>query len=394
MSITNCPQTNIAFSDCADLVNIYNLSNGNNWNLNDGWGTEANGNLWSGITLHPNGEVRVINLPFNNMNGQLPPTLNGLNRLEVLNLNFNLLGDQLPPDLADMAQLRELRLSRNDFNGDINDNNEFPDWLSTISSLQVLEIQDHRFAGQFPDNIGALVNLRELRIDNFNPAPFPDLRQLQQLEILDLSSSLLVGSIPNWIGELGSLEVLDLQDSNLSGVLPESLTELEHLRELRLGFNALSGRLPINLGDLTALQVLSIPSSPFNGRFLSGPLPDSLTQLTQLVELNLFWQGISGPLPINLGAMGALRELNLVGNELTDSLPSSVTQLQLNEFFISANFFASDETLQLQLSPAQSSWYSTLAETVYLWPEIGPVLGVFDSLDQRESPILFRDRFH
>lgn len=394
LDFNNCNGTNIQPSDCIDLVNIYNLSNGDNWFINDGWGTQANGNLWHGITLQPGtGRVERIELPFNRLNGRLPPTFNALDALQVLDLGNNWLDDVLPSNLHELAQLRELRLSNNDFNGTFEDNAAFPPWLASMTSLEVLDIKNNRYAGAFPPNLEALINLKELRLDNFNSAPFPDLQAMDQLEILDFSGGRLEGGIPPWIGELSTLLILDLRNSSLDGVLPESLGELGQLEQLRLGFNSFEGRIPASLGHLSNLQLLDIGSGPGGARWLTGPIPSSFTLLNNLIELDLFWQALSGPIPSGLGQLAKLRRINLAGNDLSGPLPESLTNLALEEFFVGVNFLQSNSDLELELSPAQSIWFDDVSDTVYEWPETGIILISFDSIEQRLSPFLFSDRF-
>ena len=389
-----CNNINLHFLDCLDLVSIYNFTNGDDWLENAGWGS-PNPAFWHGITIKPGtNRVQRIELPSNLMTGSLPPTFNGLDFLEVLNLTDNFIDGELPEDFTTFPALRELRLSDNEFTGRFADDFTYPDWLGEMTQLTVLELIDNQFAGGFPANLNALINLQVLSVDSFNGAPFPLLDKLTQLEHLDLSGSSIPHAIPAWIGDLASLRTLDLTFCLLNGPLPDSLGQLTQLRELRLSFNGFSGGLPASLGQLIHLEHLSIRNDPLSDpRHLSGPLPASLGNLVNLKELDLFWQRLSGPLPASLGNLAALESLNLSVSDLSGPLPESITQLDPQEFFIGANFLNSNDDQQLILSPSQQAWFDQIPDTIYEWPEFGPTQFIFDSLMQRPSPFIFRDRF-
>ncbi|MEE4330126.1 MAG: hypothetical protein V2J10_04610 [Wenzhouxiangella sp.] len=391
----DCNNINLDLMDCLGLVSIYNFTDGDNWLENGGWGN-PNPAFWFGITIKPGtNRVQRIELPRNWLSGSLPPTFNGLDALEVLELTDNAIDGEIPDYFATLANLRELRLSDNEFTGSFADSFTYPGWIGGMTQLTVLELIDNEFAGGFPANLNALVNLRVLSVDSFDPVDFPLLDQLTALEHLDLSGSLILDQIPGWIGDLSMLRTLDLNFSRLTGPLPDTLGQLTQLRILDLSFNAFDGGLPASLGQLSNLEILRIRGrSPLlDPRYLSGRLPASFGKLINLKELDLFWNQLSGPLPASLGNLESLESLNLAGNDLSGPLPESFVELELQEFFIGDNFLDSDDQQKLILSPTQQAWFDQIPDAVYLWPEVGPGLFVFDSEIQRPSPFIFRDRF-
>ncbi|KAL6590785.1 hypothetical protein U3516DRAFT_770032 [Neocallimastix sp. 'constans'] len=68
------------------------------------------------------------------------------------------------------------------------------------------------------------------------------------------------------IGE--KLKNLFLQDNNLSGSIPESIGNLTELKELKLHKNNITGPIPNSIGKLTILEILYL-----NDNNLSGELP-------------------------------------------------------------------------------------------------------------------------
>ena len=102
---------------------------------------------------------------------------------------------------------------------------EFPIFLRTATTLQLLDLQKNRIYGQVPRWLG------EVRMDslyfldlryNLLQGPFPTLSFLS-LEYLFVSNNKLTGEIPSLICNASSLEVLDLSHNNLSGMIPKCL---------------------------------------------------------------------------------------------------------------------------------------------------------------------------
>uniref|UniRef100_A0A7N0TZH1 Uncharacterized protein n=1 Tax=Kalanchoe fedtschenkoi TaxID=63787 RepID=A0A7N0TZH1_KALFE len=168
---------------------------------------------------------------------------------------------------------------------------------------------------------------------------------LTRLEVFNSTGFVLHGVIPEWFGEwLGGLQVLDLRSSLVVGSIPESLGRLKELNVLVLADNLIDGRIPEALWRLSRLTVLDLSrnklagSVPLMFRFmfnltridlssnrLSGPVPYDLPRLTYL---NLSSNGFMGAIPAELGNMSELVELDLGSNMLSGWLPKSVAALK------------------------------------------------------------------
>lgn len=81
---------------------------------------------------------------------------------------------------------------------------------------------------------------------------------------LNLSSSGLIGEIPEYISKLSSIQVLDLSNNNLTGPLPGSLSELTNLKVLNLKGNRLNGTVPLELIERSNKKslLLSLEGNP------------------------------------------------------------------------------------------------------------------------------------
>ncbi|XP_056176575.1 LRR receptor-like serine/threonine-protein kinase GSO2 [Syzygium oleosum] len=179
-----------------------------------------------------------------------------------------------------------------------------PMWSSNVT---ILYLNDNRFSGPIPPNIGELM-------------PY--------LTDLDISRNDLNGTIPLYIGNMATLTTLvisnngkrtpegrltvvakgrfvqydqsilylvnnlDLSDNRLLGENPEALMSLVRLWTLNLSMNHLTGRIPIDIGNLERLETLDLSSNN-----LLGPLPPSMTTLTKLNHLNLSYNNLSGKIP-------------------------------------------------------------------------------------------------
>ncbi|KAF3435705.1 hypothetical protein FNV43_RR22797 [Rhamnella rubrinervis] len=190
-----------------------------------------------------------------------------------------------------------------------------PDWFGQrLSSLQVLDLRSCSINGSIPMSLGNSTNLTSLYLSNNN----------------------LTGIIPASLGQLSRLSVLDLSDNSLRGSIPGSFANLENLSLLNISYNSLSGSIPPGIGTLLKLQVLNLSRNN-----LSSSLPAQLGDLNSLVDLDLSFNTLSGSVPSDLRGLRNLRRMalgnNFLGGSLPDNLFSSQTQLQF--IFLSHNNF-------------------------------------------------------
>ena len=107
----------------------------------------------------------------------------------------------------------------------------------------------------------------------------------------------------------------------------------------------MSGSIPATLGNLTNLGGINLSKNQ-----LSGPIPD-LSRLTDLTQLDISQNLLTGTIPATLGSL-SLTGMSLWGNQLTGTIPdalgnlSLLEQLILHENHLSGNFPAALGTLK------------------------------------------------
>ncbi|KAL0370875.1 UNVERIFIED_CONTAM: Receptor-like protein 6 [Sesamum angustifolium] len=308
----------------------------------------------------------TLTLSKNQLSGRLYefPTLQFSNIVE-LDLSSNRLEGQIPESFFTLERLDTLDLSHNFFNGKVQ--------LEKFQRLQYL-----RFLGLSYNNLSVDTSITNTSLSTFpllfwlglascNLHKFPDLINHPKLVDLDLSNNRITGEVPNWIWEIGngklsylnlfwnllvglqkpyhipsSLNSLDVHSNLLHGELPPLPPHAEYidyshnnfeksiplnignptieLVYLSLANNSLSGAIPTSFCNATQLQVLNLSANK-----LSGTIPPCLVQnLKQLGVLNFGGNNISGNIPNTFGVNCNLEILDISRNYLDGSLPVSL----------------------------------------------------------------------
>lgn len=179
---------------------------------------------------------------------------------------------------------------------------------------------------------------KRTRIGSQNPQfSVAALANLTQLQSFNASRFLLPGSIPNWFGNrLTALQVLDLRFCSISGAIPYSLGNLTNVTSLFLSDNNLTGVVPASLGQLFGLSVLDLSRNSLN-----GSIPSSFASLGNLTSLDMSSNFLSGIVPAAFGALSKLQFLNLSNNNLSSSIPAQLSDLSsLVDLDLSLNAFS------------------------------------------------------
>ncbi|CAL9005583.1 unnamed protein product [Prunus brigantina] len=275
--------------------------------------------------------------------------LGNLTQLQHLDLGHNWLQPENLNWLPALSSLTYLHLESIDFN-----ESQFPDFIGSLTNLRNLSLSSCNLVGQIPSSFGNLTQLQyldlsgnQLQPENLNWLPVPssltylDLSEANLSTVLDLSLTNFNGSqFPDFIGSLTNLRNLRLSSCNLVGRILSSFGNLKQLQNLDLSYNQLQ---PENLNWLPALSSLTdlhLESIDFNG----SQIPDFIGSLTNLRYLSLSSCNLVGQIPSSFGNLTQLQHLDLSDTQLQPEnlnwLPalSSLTFLDLSENNLSTVF--------------------------------------------------------
>ncbi|XP_039134792.1 receptor-like protein EIX1 [Dioscorea cayenensis subsp. rotundata] len=314
--------------------------------------------------------LKLLDLSRNSFSGSVPSSLASLSFLEELLLNDNQLTGTLPKEFGNLAQLVHLDLSYNQLSGaiaeehftqlgnlktlDMSSNSpvfnvsanwvppfllnqlrirsclvgpEFPTWLQTQHMLKTLDMSQNRISSTVPDWLWNLTtrNLIYLGL-SFNQIQgmIPKFLTFTHMEILDLSSNLFSGPLPNLHMKSPTFSSIDLSNNSFSGELLDCWSDSSTLSEINLAYNNISGPIPGSISHLSNLNFLLL-----NDNKLSGEFPDSLKNCSQLVTLDLRHNNFTGSIPAWIGErLSYLTVLMLKSNAFVNHIPQELSQLQ------------------------------------------------------------------
>ncbi|GLT44523.1 hypothetical protein SLA2020_184120 [Shorea laevis] len=151
------------------------------------------------LTLGLVQSLQVIRFDNNSLSGSVPSNLNNLTSLQELYLSNNNLKGSLP-SLSGMSDLNYLDLSNNTFSTSV-----IPTWVSSLSSLTTLKMENTQLQGEVPVNLFSLPNLQTvgLKRNQLNGTLAIGKGFSNQLHLIDLQKNL--------ISEFNGTEGYDIQ---------------------------------------------------------------------------------------------------------------------------------------------------------------------------------------
>uniref|UniRef100_A0A2N9EGF4 Uncharacterized protein n=1 Tax=Fagus sylvatica TaxID=28930 RepID=A0A2N9EGF4_FAGSY len=304
-------------------------------------------------------------LPISSRFGQFASSFMNLSSsLTSLALQDCQLRGTLPDVIFRLPNLRKLSL---------NDNFElkalFP-MVNWTNPLRFLDVSHTLFSGELPKSIGNLKFLSYLGLSSCNfSGPIPSsLGNLTQLTALGLSNNHFIGEIPSSLSNLKELAYFDLHYNNLSGSIPASLGNLTKVTEFYLNYNNFTGQIPSSLSNLKDLTIIDFSNNNFGGTdFLTnltkltnvylcynqltsqicefqpgsslesllldnnrlyGSIPKSISNLVNLIELDISSNNLSGSIPASIGNVTKVTQFFLQSNNLIGQIPSSLSNLK------------------------------------------------------------------
>ncbi len=337
-------QWSISNAERSALINIYNTTNGANWNRS--WDFEKDPRTWFGVTVK-NGVVSQLNLSGNALSGAFPTYISSLPKLTKLDLSNNELAGDVPSSISVLSGLTKLDISNNRLTGDpssalsglssiedlalggniftISDVNALLQNFNTIKTLNIADLG----LETIPARIAAFPNLETLILDRnpFAANAYGNLSGLSKLTTLSLAG-LQLSQIPTQVSQLSQITSLDLSNNNLTEQNTTALSSLTNLQWLSLENNQLT-QIPAQISQLKKLQTLNLGRNKISG---STSLLANLTELQQLFLNNNL---LAGNIPSEFLSMPKLLMLNLNSNQLSGDLDNQlppITHICNNRF--------------------------------------------------------------
>jgi Leucine-rich repeat (LRR) protein len=369
------------------------------------------GNLLSGTiprTVGELGSLKFLDLHDNNFTGPMP-ALTHTKYLRYLDLSSNKISGTVPVETFQNPEMLLLNLSRNSLTGDI------PSELNWLWKIRIVDLSENLFQGSIP-NLPNLVALRLFFVhSNGLNGSFPyNVTRLPNLNSLSVANNKLTGPLPPLPWGDDTMQVLDCRNNSLSGRIPPGLLASSNLTIVRLGNNAFSGAIPTNLTDqleeldlhsnnftgqmpwtlprLGLLKKLDLSSNQLNGsvqwgvtsersslqylslaqnQFNEGPLPETFTQMVNLVYLNLSSCNLNGEIPGSVGELRSLVQLDMSHNSFTGGIPPSLARItNLTSLDLSYNYLTGNipqELVSLKYLSSLNLSFNNLSGEIPQW---------------------------
>ncbi len=206
--------------------------------------------------------LQYLLLNANHLTGLLPSfTLH--HNLTQLNVHFNSLSGVIPPNISHKSRLQVFNVGPNSFTGSL------PQFLG-CPNLTILSVERNQFTGTLPD-----------------------FSHLQKLYLLDVSGSRLVGNV-TFQQPMSSLHDFSVASNQFNGTLDFMIDSLPVISKLDISQNNWNGALPSPLP-------ITLPSTLQTfiavGCTLTGPIPTSYANMTNLIVLILRDNRLTLPIP-------------------------------------------------------------------------------------------------
>ncbi|KAL0389158.1 UNVERIFIED_CONTAM: Receptor-like protein Cf-9 [Sesamum calycinum] len=348
---------------------------------------------WDGVECDGTGHVISLQLDQEGISGGIHnlSSLSGLRYLQKLNLAYNHFGGvQIPGGILNLKHLTHLHLSNAHFGGQVPievslmrrlvsldlssffsnyvlkiENPNLKMLLQNLTGLRELYLDGVNISAQGSEWCQAISSsLPELRIlsliDCSLSGPLhPSLSKLHFLSVVQLDWNHMSSIVPNSFANFSYLTTLSLKDCGLRGSFPDMIFQVPSLKNLDLSLNDfLTGTIP-QFYPNASLRTISLRATNF-----SGPLSNSIGNLSMLSEIDLYGCNFTGPIPSTMATLTRLIHVDMSWNFFTGSIPPFYMSKKLKYVLLDHNslsgsipqsFFSLPSLITLTLSENQLS---------------------------------------
>jgi hypothetical protein len=255
LSMSVCIAQITANQDCLALSDLYNSTSGQSWKKSSGWvNISTDCCTWYGVSCDLlDRRVVSLDLSNNNLFGSVPSSFSNLKRLKNLTLSHNKIYGIFPESITLLVGDYRCEGSPNSYQ---------------YQPCDPFKDQQNKDADCNGGSCTFVGGLSQLRLgDNVLHGPLPGAisRLYKTLQVLDVNTNQLEGSVPRTIGALTRLVELDLYANTFTSSVPDELGLLGNLRYLNLAFNLFNGTVPNSLANLLRLEYLDLSVNRFRG---------------------------------------------------------------------------------------------------------------------------------
>uniref|UniRef100_A0A7N2L605 Disease resistance R13L4/SHOC-2-like LRR domain-containing protein n=2 Tax=Quercus lobata TaxID=97700 RepID=A0A7N2L605_QUELO len=291
-----------------------------------------------------------LSLRGNYLNGTIPSSLSNLKELSYLDLQGNYLSGPIPTSLGNLTKVTQIFLDSNYFTGHIPSSlshlkdlnlidlsfNNFQVSFGNLTKVTDIKLQYNNFTGQIPSSLSNLkyLNVIDLSYNKFEGSIPVSFENLTKVTDIMLQYNNFTGQIPSSLSNLKYLNVIDLSYNKFEGSIPVSLGNLTKVTKIMLQYNNFTGHIPSSLSNPKDLTFINFSHNNFGG--FGGKIP-FLTNLTKLSTVDLSYNQLTSQM-CEFQPNNSLQYLRLENNRLYGSLPSSISNLvNLIELNIASN---------------------------------------------------------
>ncbi|KAF5446381.1 hypothetical protein F2P56_032015 [Juglans regia] len=214
--------------------------------------------------------LKVLSLVSLGIWGPLPRSIGSLSSLEILNVSINYFNGTIPVQLSSLKSLQTVILDNNQFTGQV------PGWLGSLPVLAVLSLKNNSLSGIIPNSVTTLQALRVLALSRNNlSGEVPDLSSLTNLQVLDLEDNSFGPHFPTLAPKLVSLV---LRKNRFRFGIPAEIGSYYQLQKLDISLNEFVGPFLPSLLSLPSINYLDVSENKFTGKlFQNMSCNDELT---------------------------------------------------------------------------------------------------------------------
>ncbi|PHT48834.1 hypothetical protein CQW23_13042 [Capsicum baccatum] len=321
-------------------------------------------------------QPKILDFTSCNMRGEIPDFFSNFTSLVVLNFANNSLSGAIPQWLFNLPALSILALPMNNFIGFIPPmihlkSSLFPTMIGEAPGIRSISLSRNKIRGSLPESFchaSNVLQVLDLSTNSLSGTIRRNLGNCRSLIYLNLGQNNLTGSVPEELKHITSLRYLDLHGNQFEGSFPAVIENFQDLEILNLAGNRFEGKIPKFIGDLRSLRILVLESNSFNESIpeglmklenlqyiglsrnnLSSPIPENLDGLKMMAERQNE-ETILGKIPEKIGLLSGIPFLNLSRNNLSGTIPKTIGEMiSLESLDFSYNHFTGEIPVTLTL---------------------------------------------